>query len=79
MPLRLPTEKGARAEVRAGEIGYWPDGPAVALFFGPTPMSPGRDPVAASPVNVFRRLTGDAARLGRVREGGKVRLTRLEG
>ena len=77
--LQVPLEKGARAETAVGEIGYWPEGPAIALFFGPTPASTGPLPVAASPVNVFGRITGDAARLARVRPGGRVRLTRLEG
>ena len=77
--LRLAPEPDARLRVAPGEIGYWPGGPAIALFFGRTPASTGDDPVAASPVNVFARITGDAARLGRVREGSKVRLTRLEG
>jgi hypothetical protein len=77
--LRLPLEPGARAEVASGEIGYWPEGPAVALFFGRTPASTGDAPTAASPVNVFARITGDAARLARVREGSRIRLTRLEG
>ena len=77
--LKLPLEPRARAEVAVGDLGYWPQGPAIALFFGPTPASPGTTPVAASPVNVFGRITGDATRLARVRAGGKVRLTRLEG
>jgi len=69
----------ARAEVAVGEIGYWPQGAAIALFFGRTPASRDTAPVAASPVNVFGRITGDATRLARVRAGGKVRLTRLDG
>ena len=76
---RLPLEAAARAEVAVGEIGYWPQGPAVALFFGPTPASRDAGPVAASPINVFGRITGDARRLGRVHAGGRVRLTRIEG
>jgi len=79
VPLELPLEKDARAQVKAGEIGFWPSGPAIALFFGPTPASTGKEPVAASPVNVFGRITGDAGRLRRVKAGGKVRLSRLEG
>lgn len=77
--VRLPLEKGARAETAVGEIGYWPEGHAIALFFGPTPASTGSLPVAASPVNVFGRITGDATRLARVRPGGRVKLTRLGG
>jgi len=78
VPLALPLEKNARTEVAPGDLGYWPQGPAVALFFGPTPASTGPDPAAASPVNVFGRITGDATRLSRVREGARVRLTRLD-
>jgi len=77
--LRLEAEPEARAAVRSGEIAYWAGGPAIALFFGPTPLSRGEEPVAAAPVNVFGRITGDAARLGRVRAGSRVRLTRVEG
>lgn len=77
--LQLPLEKGSRVEVAVGEIGYWPEGKAIALFFGPTPVSTGPTPVAASPVNVFGRITGDATRLTRVRPGAALKLTRLEG
>lgn len=77
--LKLPLEAEARTEVAVGEIGFWPSGPAIALFFGPTPASSGPAPVAASPVNVFGRITGDASRLGRIREGAGLRLTRIEG
>lgn len=78
--LEIPLEPEARAEVRPGDIGFWPEGPAIALFYGPTPASGGSpDPVAASPVNVFGRITGDASRLAKVREGCRIRITRLEG
>ncbi len=79
VPLRLPLEASARSEVGPGDIGFWPEGPAIALFYGPTPASRGSEPVAASPVNVFGRITGDAGRLARVREGAAIKLTRLEG
>lgn len=79
VPLDLPLEKGARVEAAVGEMGYWPEGRAIALFFGPTPASTGTAPMAASPVNVFGRITGDATRLTRVRPGSALRLTRLEG
>ena len=77
--LALPLEKGARVEVAVGEIGYWPEGKAIALFFGPTPASKGTDPKAASPVNVFGRITGDATRLTRVRPGAALKVTGLDG
>lgn len=79
VPLGVALEPIARAQVKAGDLAFWPDGPAVGLFFGKTPASTGDDPVAASPVNVFGRITGDAARLARVPEGAKVKITALEG
>jgi hypothetical protein len=75
--LACPLEPQARREVRPGDLGFWPEGPAIALFFGPTPQSDGPAPVAASPVNVFARITGDATRLARVSEGDRVRITAL--
>jgi len=75
--LSCAREPGARAEVHTGDLGLWPEGPAVALFFGPSLRSTSPDPMAASPVNVFGRITGDATRLARVNEGDRVRLTAL--
>jgi hypothetical protein len=75
--LGVALEPIARASVKAGDLAFWPDGSAIGLFFGKTPASTGDDPAAASPVNVFGRITGDAGRLARVTEGAKVKLTAL--
>jgi hypothetical protein len=66
-------EEGARAEVSVGDLAYWPNMPAFCIFFGPTPVSTGDQPVAASPVNVFGRLLHiDPDKLAGVREGENV-------
>ena len=36
--------------VEPGTIAYWPAGPALCLFWGPTPASTDERPAAASPV-----------------------------
>ena len=51
----------AREEMAVGELAYWPPGDALCVFFGPTPVSEGGEPRAASPVNPVGRLTGDVA------------------
>ena len=56
-------DETATVRVAVGDIGYWPPGRAVAVFFGRTPMSTGDDPVPASEVNIIGRITGDAALL----------------
>jgi len=75
--LSLP-EEGAREVVEVGDLGYWPPGQAFCLFFGPTPASHGIEPRAASPVNVFGRIEGDATRFREVRDGARVALDRVE-
>ena len=78
IPVELPAENGARADVAIGELGYWPPGRALCIFFGRTPASSGPEPQAASPVNVFGRIDGDMSALRRIREGEKVRVERIE-
>ena len=56
IPIKTPLEADAKAEVSVGDLAYWPNMPAFCIFFGPTPVSTGSTPVAASPVNVFGRL-----------------------
>lgn len=53
----------AREVMDLGELAYWPVGNALCLFFGPTPVSNGDEPRAASPVNPVGRLEGTLDRL----------------
>jgi len=77
--LSHPLEKGAAEEVEIGEIGYWPPGQAIAIFFGPTPASSGSTPVAASPVNRIGRILDDATSLRSIRGARSIRISRAEG
>ncbi len=74
VPVALPLEPTAVTAVKAGDIGYWPPGRALAIFFGPTPMSTGPDPVPASAVNLVGRITGDPAVLKRARGAREIRI-----
>ncbi|MCP4402681.1 MAG: hypothetical protein GY801_35935 [bacterium] len=67
--LRLEQEDDARAELEVGELGYWKPGQMFCIFFGPTPSSVDEQPRAASPVNVFGRVTGDSSLLRSLRDG----------
>lgn len=67
-----------KAVVNIGEIGYWPPGTAFCIFFGPTPMSRGKEIRPASPVNVFGKIIGDPKVFQRVHDGAKVQLEAVE-
>jgi hypothetical protein len=59
IPLSLELEAGQEL-VNMGELGYWPEGNAFCIFFGPTPVSRGDEIRPASPVTVFGKVIGDA-------------------
>ena len=72
IPVSLKEEAGARDVLEMGELGYWPPGKAFCIFFGPTPASRGTEIRAASKVNVFGRITGDATVFSKVPDGAKI-------
>jgi hypothetical protein len=72
IPIRLGADLGAREDVDVGELGYWPQGNAFCIFFGPTPVSIGDQPRAYSPVNILGKVSGDATRFRAVRDGERV-------
>jgi len=78
VPVRVAREKDARAIITPGEIAYWPDGPAIAIGFGRTPVSQGNETRLASPCNVFARALGDVKALSAVKAAAKVKVIELK-
>ncbi len=74
VPVRVEREANARAVVTPGEIAYWPEGPAIAMGFGRTPISRDEETRLASPVNVFASALGDVKALGKIKAGTRVRV-----
>ncbi len=74
IPVKLSLDGTATRKVKIGDIGYWPPGSALAIFFGRTPMSTGPDPVPASEVNLVGRIVGDALSLKKAKGAARIRI-----
>jgi hypothetical protein len=77
IPLSLDLEAGQEV-VNIGDLGYWPDGNAFCIFFGPTPVSQGDEIRPASPVTVFGKVIGDATVFKKVATGTKITIRSRE-
>jgi hypothetical protein len=74
IPVKAALDDTATKKVKIGDIGYWPPGNALAIFFGPTPMSTGNDPVPASEVNLVGRIIDDPTILKKEKGASKIRI-----
>jgi len=75
----IPLDTGLENEkevVALGDIAYWPQGKAMCIFFGRTPVSEGEEIRPISPVNVIGRIEGEPKLLGKVKQVEKITIER---
>jgi hypothetical protein len=76
IPVEAGIDDSAREVVERGDLGYWPQGHALCIFFGPTPVSRGDEIRPASPVNLVGKVSGDLRIFQEAAEGTMVRLAK---
>ncbi|MGZ3635099.1 MAG: cyclophilin-like fold protein [Syntrophales bacterium] len=79
IPLTVSLDETATTKVKVGDIGYWPPGRAMAIFFGRTPMSIGSEPVPASAVNLVGKIVDDAILLKKAKGAAEIIIETLQG
>jgi len=76
IPFVKDHRETATLKVAVGDIAYWGNGQAVAIFFGRTPVSTGPDPAPVDRVNLIGRVKGDATILRQALEAAKIRMVK---
>lgn len=79
--FKIPVEmegENPKSIVEVGELGYWPDGEAFCIFFGPTPVSKEGQIRPASPVNPIGKVRGDPGVLKEVAQGEAITLEKVK-
>ena len=74
IPVEAGLEKDARQVVEPGTVCFWVEGQALALPFGPTPVSEGDECRLVTRVNILGKIDGDPKRLKTVKPGDRVRV-----
>ena len=75
-PVEAGQEADARTVMDPGDIAFWVAGNCIAIGFGPTPVSRGKEIRLASAANVFARTHDDVKQLCGVRDGDPIRVER---
>ena len=75
IPLSLELELGQEL-VSMGDLGYWPQGNAFCIFFGPTLISQGDEIRPASPVTVFGKVISDPTIFRKAAAGMEITIRR---
>jgi len=77
LPVKLVLESDAQQVVDPGSVCFWVEGSALALPFGPTPISKGGECRLVSRCNVLGKIEGDPLELKKVKAGAAIRVELL--
>lgn len=66
-------EENAQSNVNLLDVAYWPEGNALCLFYGPTPISKSPNEILPySPVNIVGKIISEGDLLHQIKDSSKV-------
>lgn len=77
LPVIALLEADALQVVDRGTVCFWVEGSALALPFGPTPLSTGDKCRLVTKCNVLGKIEGDPRELAKIRQGDAIRVELL--
>jgi hypothetical protein len=77
VPLKARLESDAQQVVNPGTVCFWVDGSALALPYGPTPVSKGAECRLVTRCNVLGKIEGEPRQLQQVKQGMAIRVELL--
>ena len=75
-PVSAKLESSAKQVVPPGTVCFWVDGDALALPYGPTPISKQGECRLATRCDVLGQIVGDVRALASIRAGDSIRVTK---
>ncbi len=77
LPVRATLEPEAEQVVEPGTVCFWVQGSALALPYGPTPVSKGDECRLVTRCNVLGKIEGNPRELKKVKQGTAIRVELL--
>lgn len=77
LPVTVLLEADSRQVVEPGTVCFWVQGSALALPYGPTPVSVGDECRLVTACNLLGRIEGDPRRLNNIKQGTAIRVELL--
>ena len=79
LPVKAALEADAQQVIEPGTVCFWVEGSSLALPFGPTPVSQGKECRLVTRCNVLGMISGDPRLLKTVRSGAAIRVELEDG
>ena len=69
----IAEDENAQSEVNLLDVAYWPEGNALCLFYGPTPISKSPNEILPySPVNIVGKIISEGDLLHQIKDSSRL-------